>query len=321
MSSSNGSIIRRAQGLTPYQGVGRCWGEFKCMKCRCTWSSSNTWRDKAQKCTICREYIYPFRQDPRRLRLPRPPRPAPYAQRTPRPWGGPPSRPLGHNQADCEKCVELGFSCIKYTPPNLECKSCGTVWFSDTSAKEAECPVCGIDIPVRDHDPGESQFSCKCGKRWTSAFVSPDFFVDCRSCGREIRPTSTTTSSTASSGSTACGSAVSSTATTSATTCTTTSSNSNGEGSGSSASTCNSLENSTSSSATSSTAAVGMTPGENADAGVANGRVATTETANGGIPVIDLTLEVKKEEEDETDDLQVVLVVTNSSRPTPCTPC
>ncbi|XP_017884581.1 zinc finger CCHC domain-containing protein 24-like [Ceratina calcarata] len=53
-------------GKTPYQGKKRCFGEYKCPKCKHWWMSANSWANIGQKCTRCRskEYIYPHKQRP-----------------------------------------------------------------------------------------------------------------------------------------------------------------------------------------------------------------------------------------------------------------
>lgn len=49
-------------GLTPYQGQKRCFGEFKCKKCKNTWKSGFSWADTSQKCLKCKTDVYPHRQ-------------------------------------------------------------------------------------------------------------------------------------------------------------------------------------------------------------------------------------------------------------------
>ena len=53
-----------ADGLTPYQGQKRCFGEFKCPKCKRKWSSGNSWTNMGQECIKCRINVYPHKQKP-----------------------------------------------------------------------------------------------------------------------------------------------------------------------------------------------------------------------------------------------------------------
>ncbi|PIK37554.1 hypothetical protein BSL78_25624 [Apostichopus japonicus] len=55
---------RTGKGLTPYQGKGRCFGEYRCDDCHRTWMSGNSWADMGQECTNCRQNIYPHTQRP-----------------------------------------------------------------------------------------------------------------------------------------------------------------------------------------------------------------------------------------------------------------
>ena len=50
------------EGLTPYQGQKRCFGEFKCPKCKRKWMSGNSWSNIGQECVKCRINVYPFKQ-------------------------------------------------------------------------------------------------------------------------------------------------------------------------------------------------------------------------------------------------------------------
>lgn len=49
-------------GLTPYQGQKRCFGEYKCKKCKNTWKSGFSWADTSQKCLKCKTDVYPHTQ-------------------------------------------------------------------------------------------------------------------------------------------------------------------------------------------------------------------------------------------------------------------
>lgn len=48
--------------LTPYQGDRRCFGIFKCEKCKKEWSSGNSWANTFQICKTCNIQIYPRAQ-------------------------------------------------------------------------------------------------------------------------------------------------------------------------------------------------------------------------------------------------------------------
>jgi len=50
------------QGLTPYQGKKRCFGDYKCANCSHRWSSGNSWADMSQDCKKCGTKVYPFKQ-------------------------------------------------------------------------------------------------------------------------------------------------------------------------------------------------------------------------------------------------------------------
>ena len=50
--------------LTPYQGQKRCFGEFKCHKCKRKWMSGNSWANTSQQCIKCRLPIFPVKQRP-----------------------------------------------------------------------------------------------------------------------------------------------------------------------------------------------------------------------------------------------------------------
>jgi len=52
----------REEGVTPYQGTKRSFGEFKCPKCKRKWQSGNSWANVAQPCTKCSLMVYPHKQ-------------------------------------------------------------------------------------------------------------------------------------------------------------------------------------------------------------------------------------------------------------------
>jgi hypothetical protein len=50
------------KGLTPYQGLKRCFGLFDCHLCSKTWSSGYSWANTPQRCKECSIWIYPETQ-------------------------------------------------------------------------------------------------------------------------------------------------------------------------------------------------------------------------------------------------------------------
>lgn len=52
----------KGEGLTPYQGKKRCFGEYKCPKCKRKWMSGNSWANMGQECIKCHINVYPFKQ-------------------------------------------------------------------------------------------------------------------------------------------------------------------------------------------------------------------------------------------------------------------
>lgn len=58
------SCSTAGQNLTPYQGQKRCFGEFKCHKCKRKWMSGNSWANTSQQCIKCKLPIFPFKQRP-----------------------------------------------------------------------------------------------------------------------------------------------------------------------------------------------------------------------------------------------------------------
>ncbi|KAH9361575.1 hypothetical protein HPB48_001452 [Haemaphysalis longicornis] len=53
----------KGEGLTPYQGKKRCFGEYKCPKCKRKWMSGNSWANMGQKCIKCHLNVYPHKQN------------------------------------------------------------------------------------------------------------------------------------------------------------------------------------------------------------------------------------------------------------------
>ncbi|KAK8758924.1 hypothetical protein V5799_003445 [Amblyomma americanum] len=69
--ASNHSARPKGEGLTPYQGKKRCFGEYKCPKCKRKWMSGNSWANMGQKCIKCHLNVYPHKQvSPDMLTLP-----------------------------------------------------------------------------------------------------------------------------------------------------------------------------------------------------------------------------------------------------------
>ncbi|XP_076454414.1 uncharacterized protein LOC143289293 isoform X2 [Babylonia areolata] len=53
---------RGGEGVTPYQGRKRCFGEYRCPRCQRRWMSANSWANTAQHCTKCRLRVFPHKQ-------------------------------------------------------------------------------------------------------------------------------------------------------------------------------------------------------------------------------------------------------------------
>lgn len=58
----------KGEGLTPYQGKKRCFGEYKCPKCKRKWMSGNSWANMGQECIKCHINVYPHKQVLQRTR-------------------------------------------------------------------------------------------------------------------------------------------------------------------------------------------------------------------------------------------------------------
>ncbi|KAK3911802.1 Zinc finger CCHC domain-containing protein 24 [Frankliniella fusca] len=87
----------KGEGLTPYQGKKRCFGEYKCPKCKRKWMSGNSWANMGQECIKCHINVYPHKQRPLE-----------------EPDGLDVSdRNKAHPQHLCEKCKSLGVYCRK----------------------------------------------------------------------------------------------------------------------------------------------------------------------------------------------------------------
>ncbi|CAL9699301.1 unnamed protein product [Knipowitschia caucasica] len=79
---------------TPYQGEGRCFGEYQCSKCSRRWMSGNSWANMGQECSRCKIMVYAHTQRPLEMR-------DGFNQDLNKP----------HPQELCEKCKRLGYSC------------------------------------------------------------------------------------------------------------------------------------------------------------------------------------------------------------------
>ncbi|KAL3876752.1 hypothetical protein ACJMK2_034548, partial [Sinanodonta woodiana] len=85
----------KGEGLTPYQGKKRCFGEYKCPKCKRKWMSGNSWANMGQECMKCHINVYPHKQRPLE-----------------KPDGLDVSdQSKVHPQHLCEKCKVLGYYC------------------------------------------------------------------------------------------------------------------------------------------------------------------------------------------------------------------
>ncbi|KAM6951674.1 zinc finger CCHC domain-containing protein 24-like isoform 2-T2 [Aplochiton taeniatus] len=85
----------KGDGLTPYQGKKRCFGEYKCPKCKRKWMSGNSWANMGQECIKCHINVYPHKQRPLE-----------------KPDGLDVSdQSKEHPQHLCEKCKVLGYYC------------------------------------------------------------------------------------------------------------------------------------------------------------------------------------------------------------------
>ncbi|GAB6018376.1 Zinc finger CCHC domain-containing protein 24 [Chamberlinius hualienensis] len=85
----------KGEGLTPYQGKKRCFGEYKCPKCKRKWMSGNSWANMGQECIKCHINVYPHKQRPLE-----------------KPDGLDVSdQSKVHPQHLCEKCKALGYYC------------------------------------------------------------------------------------------------------------------------------------------------------------------------------------------------------------------
>nr|CAH7766807.1 unnamed protein product [Callosobruchus chinensis] len=85
----------KGEGKTPYQGRKRCFGEYKCPKCKRKWMSGNSWANMGQECIKCRINVFPHKQRPLE-----------------KPDGLDVSdQSKVHPQHLCQKCKELGYYC------------------------------------------------------------------------------------------------------------------------------------------------------------------------------------------------------------------
>ncbi|XP_063094830.1 zinc finger CCHC domain-containing protein 24 isoform X1 [Cavia porcellus] len=120
----------KGEGLTPYQGKKRCFGEYKCPKCKRKWMSGNSWANMGQECIKCHINVYPHKQshlkwDPGKGNpLPKDRKEVKRGESEAPAVKGSPKRPLEkpdgldvsdqskeHPQHLCEKCKVLGYYC------------------------------------------------------------------------------------------------------------------------------------------------------------------------------------------------------------------
>ncbi|XP_052743397.1 zinc finger CCHC domain-containing protein 24 [Bicyclus anynana] len=86
---------KKGEGLTPYQGKRRSFGEFKCPQCQRRWMSANSWANSGQDCSKCKINVYPHRQ-----------------MRLDNPGGLDKSDPTKrHPRELCQRCREIGDFC------------------------------------------------------------------------------------------------------------------------------------------------------------------------------------------------------------------
>ncbi|XP_054269762.1 zinc finger CCHC domain-containing protein 24-like isoform X1 [Macrosteles quadrilineatus] len=92
----------KGEGLTPYQGKKRCFGEYKCPKCKRKWMSGNSWANMGQQCIKCHINVYPHKQFQRPLE---------------KPDGLDVSdQSKVHPQHLCQKCKYVGYYCRRELP-------------------------------------------------------------------------------------------------------------------------------------------------------------------------------------------------------------
>ncbi|XP_046671697.1 zinc finger CCHC domain-containing protein 24-like isoform X1 [Homalodisca vitripennis] len=90
----------KGEGLTPYQGKKRCFGEYKCPKCKRKWMSGNSWANMGQQCIKCHINVYPHKQRPLE-----------------KPDGLDVSdQSKVHPQHLCQKCKYVGYYCRRELP-------------------------------------------------------------------------------------------------------------------------------------------------------------------------------------------------------------
>lgn len=107
----------KSGGKTPYQGSKKTFGEFNCPECKRSWMSGHSWANTGQDCLDCDIKVYPFRQVSfaasstshsnvcYHLVFQRPLQKGKSIDKSN------PRKP--HLTESCEKCVELGQSCVK----------------------------------------------------------------------------------------------------------------------------------------------------------------------------------------------------------------
>ena len=64
MSMSKCGTFLRLEHLTPCRTPDeRRFGSFRCVECKRTWCSANSWMDAWQRCVQCNVKVYPYQQD------------------------------------------------------------------------------------------------------------------------------------------------------------------------------------------------------------------------------------------------------------------
>ncbi|XP_076271268.1 zinc finger CCHC domain-containing protein 24-like [Rhynchophorus ferrugineus] len=93
----------KREGNIPYQETKRCFGEYKCPKCKRKWMSANSWSNMGQECIKCLINVYPHKQRPLE-----------------KPDGLDVSdQSKEHPQHLCQMCKELGYCCRRVQYPFL----------------------------------------------------------------------------------------------------------------------------------------------------------------------------------------------------------
>ena len=117
------------------KGPRRMFGEFYCEDCEHRWFSGNSWKGKGQQCKLCKMMVLPLYLRPLRRRF------RPVEDRKP------------HEEALCQKCQELGYSCREYTPNESEQLADDDVSVFSESSSTTDSSVSEQDIDSEDLTP------------------------------------------------------------------------------------------------------------------------------------------------------------------------